>query len=247
MRGTMRILIGCEKSGRVRDAFIRAGHHAVSCDLEKSDSDFGPHILDDVRNSLHYEKWDAGIFFPPCTFLCGSGLHWNNRGRGWQGTEDALLLVRDLLNCGFENIRLENPGGCISTRLRRNGDRWEVMKRANAKPKSCPPLQEIQPFQFGEDASKKTLLWGSGNWPLLVGTKFINPRMVCQCGHTYPYDRQYCIQCGETEACAKPRWANQTDSGQNRLGPSDDRAELRGKTYQGIADAMATQWGKVIK
>lgn len=156
----MRILIACEFSGVVREAFnARAGCHAVSCDLlpcEDGRPDF--HRMGDVRDILR-DGWDLMIAHPPCTYLCGSGLHWNSRrpGRATQ-TEAALLFVRELLDAPIDRIALENPIGCISSRIR-------------------PPEQIIQPHQFGHDASKQTRLWLK-NLPPLRPTQLIAPRLV---------------------------------------------------------------------
>lgn len=201
----MKVLVACEFSGTVRDAFIRAGHDAISCDILPSDSDFGPHIHGDILN-VDFSGYDLMIAHPPCTYLSVSGLHWNKRNpERHKETIKALEFVRRLLSAPVDKIALENPVSCISS---------QIMK----------PSQIIQPHQFGHDASKKTCLWLK-NLPNLTPTKPIEPRM---CG-------------GENEQ--KPRWGNQTDSGQNKLGPSADRWKIRSKTYQGIADAMADQWG----
>ena len=198
----MRVLISCESSGTVRDAFLRAGHDAVSCDLLPSVSP-GPHYQGDVREILG-TGWDLMIAHPPCTYLSASGMHWTARGlRDPALTEDALEFVRLLMDAPIEHIAIENPVGVISTRIRR-------------------PDQIIQPYQFGHDASKKTCLWLK-NLPPLRPTKFVYPRTVN----------------------GKPRWGNQTDSGQNKLPPSSDRWRKRSETYFGIADAMATQWGGI--
>jgi hypothetical protein len=197
----MRVLVACEFSGAVRDAFTAAGHEAWSCDLLPATT-AGNHYQGDVRDIL-YDSWDLLIAHPPCTYLCASGLHWNKRrpGRAAQ-TEEALAFVRLLLDAPIERIALENPTGCIGTRIR----------KAN---------QIIQPYHFGHDASKATCLWLK-NLPLLQPTQYIHPRMVN----------------------GRPRWNNQTDSGQNRLAPSANRWAERSKTYEGIAAAMATQWGR---
>jgi hypothetical protein len=142
------------------------------------------------------------IAHPPCTYLCSSGLHWNKRRpERVQQTEKALEFVRLLMDARIPRIAIENPIGCISTRIRK-------------------PDQIIQPWQFGHDASKATGLWLKG-LPLLAPTALVAGRVVD----------------------GKRRWANQTDSGQNRLPPSADRWKLRSATYQGIANAMAAQWG----
>lgn len=202
------VLIGCEESGRVRDAFRALGHNAWSCDLKPSrgmGDNGGPHFQSDVLTVARAWRWDALIVFPPCTYLSSSGMHWTTRGlRDPQLTEDALALVRALLDLPIAFIALENPVGAISTRVRKSD-------------------QTIQPYQFGEDASKRTCLWLK-DLPLLQATRYVEPRIVN----------------------GKKRWSNQTDSGQNRLAPSESRAADRAETYPGIANAMADQWGKFI-
>lgn len=192
--------MACEYSGVVRDAFIAAGHEAMSCDLLEADTP-GPHYKGDVKDVLG-DGWDLMIAHPPCTYLSVSGMHWTTRGlRDPQLTEDALSFVGLLMTAPIERIAIENPVSVISSRIRK-------------------PDQVIQPWQFGHDASKKTCLWLK-NLPLLLPTKVVEPRFVG----------------------GKKRWGNQTDSGQNRLSPSEDRWKIRSETYQGIAQAMAKQWG----
>jgi hypothetical protein len=193
----VKVLVACEFSGVVRDAFLRRGHDAVSCDLLPTENP-GPHVQGDVLPLLDQE-WDLMIAHPPCTYLCSSGLHWNKRRPERAAlTEEALQFVLTLLLARIPRIALENPIGCISTRHRK-------------------PDQIIHPWQFGEDASKATCLW-LRNLPLLVPTNIL------------PGGR-------------KARRANQTASGQNKLGPSPERAMERARTYTGIAEAMAEQWG----
>jgi hypothetical protein len=195
----MKVLVACEFSGTVRDAFIKHGHDAVSCDLLPSK---GPHYQGNVLDIID-NGFDLMIAHPPCTYLCSSGLHWNKRVKGRDIlTVEALSFVNDLINAPIEKIAIENPIGCISTQIKK-------------------PSQYIQPYQFGHNASKKTCLWLK-NLPNLKPTEYVEPRIVN----------------------GMPRWDNQTDSGQNRLGPSEKRWALRSKTYQGIANAMAKQWGK---
>lgn len=194
----LRVIVACEYSGRVRDAFIRGGHHAVSCDLLPSESDFGPHIQGDIMK-VDLSEYDLMIAHPPCTYLASSGLHWNKkRPERAAMTEEALEFVNYLMSAPVEMIALENPIGCISSRIRK-------------------PDQIIQPWMFGEDASKSTCLWLK-NLPKLESTNVIK----------------------------KDRYANQTASGQNNLGPSEDRWKIRSTTYLGIAQAMADQWGKNV-
>lgn len=198
----MRVLVGCEYSGRVRNAFREAGHDAWSCDLLPSEDDSPFHIQGDVLPLLD-QGWDLGIFHPPCTYLAVSGLHWNKRDPARAAkTEEALAFVRALMSAPIERIAVENPVSCISSRIRK-------------------PDQIIQPYEFGEDASKRTCLWLK-NLDLLTPTQMVEPRFVD----------------------GKPRWANQTDSGQNRLGPSEDRWKERSRTFAGVAKAMVEQWGQ---
>jgi hypothetical protein len=259
----MNVLVGCEQFGRVRDAFRALGHDAWSCDIEPAEPFSSYHLRGDVLSSsvLNFRKWDLAIFFPPCTYLCSSGLHWNKRVPERQAkTEKALKFVNALLSLPIEKIALENPVGCISTKIRKYD-------------------QKIQPWMFGEDASKGTCLWLKG-LPKLVPTKIVPPGYWREV--KYAADLPLCPDCNEEVWCeehekhfadcccigptqdgatyktiegfqfatltgppVKPVWANQTPSGQNKLGPSKNRGKIRGITYQGIADAMATQWRTV--
>jgi hypothetical protein len=153
----VRVLIACESSGAVRDAFRARGHFAMSCDLLSSEQP-GPHHQGDVRELLDQE-WDLLIAHPPCTYLSVSGMHWTTRGlRDPKLTEDALDFVRLFMDAPIERIAIENPVSVISSRIRK-------------------PDQIIQPYQFGHDASKKTCLWLKG-LPLLKPTQMVEPRIV---------------------------------------------------------------------
>ena len=153
----MRVLVACEFSGRVRDAFIANGHDAVSCDMLPSEAP-GPHHEGDVIPLLS-QGWDMMIAFPPCTYLSASGMHWTRRGLRDPGlTECALRFVCALLDAPIPRIALENPVGVISSRVRK-------------------PTQIISPWQFGHDASKRTCLWLKG-LPPLTPTQLIEPRIV---------------------------------------------------------------------
>ena len=153
----MRVLVACEYSGRVRDAFIALGHEALSCDFLPTDSP-GPHYQGNVLDVID-AGWDLMVAHPPCTYLCSSGLHWNGRTPGRQAlTDEALDFVRLLLNADVPRIALENPIGCISSKVRK-------------------PAQIIQPWQYGHDASKATCLWLKG-LPLLTPTEIVAPRVI---------------------------------------------------------------------
>lgn len=190
----MRVLVACEFSGIVRDAFKAWGHDAWSCDLLASEQS-GKHFHCDVLHVLT-EPWDMMIAFPPCTHLCVSGARWF-KGREME-QKNAVDFFMTLANAPIERICIENPIGIMSTRWRK-------------------PDQIIQPWQFGHTESKTTCLW-------LKGLPKLQP----------------------TNILALPpsgRWSNQTPSGQNKLGPSPTRWMDRSRTYAGIAQAMAEQWG----
>lgn len=180
----MRILVGCERSGIVRDAFISKGHDAWSCDIVDSLRP-GPHITDNVLNWLN--GWDMLICFPPCTHLASSGARWFSDKKDIQ--LEALDFVNKLLNAPIEKICLENPVGVISTYIRK-------------------PTQIIQPWMFGHRDSKKTCLWLK-NLPRLKPTQIMDS----------------------------------ADSTCHYLSQSKHRSFIRSKTYPGIAQAMAEQWG----
>lgn len=221
----LRVLVACEFSGVVREAFRSRGHDAWSCDIVPARDGSEFHIQGEVQLILE-DGWDMMIAHPPCTYLCSSGLHWNKRipGRD-QLTHEAVLFFSSLTEAPIPRIAVENPVGCLSTHYGK-------------------PSQIIQPFQFGEDASKKTCLWLK-NMPILRPTKLIPPRLVC-CGAVLPdgVGERGCANCNGDKK-ALPRWGNQTGSGQNKLGPSEERSNQRSVTYQGIADAMASQWGNL--
>lgn len=201
----MRVIVACEYSGVVRQAFAALGHDCFSADFEPAEDGSHDHYRGNCLDLIDSQPFDLMIAHPPCTYLSASGMHWTTRGlRDPKLTEDALDFVRRLMEAPIPRIALENPVGIISSRVRR-------------------PDQIIQPYQYGENASKKTCLWLKG-LPLLVPTEHVAPRMVG----------------------GNPRWANQTDSGQNKLGPSRDRWKNRSRTYAGIAMAMAWQWGSTF-
>jgi hypothetical protein len=153
----MKVLVACEYSGIVRDAFAAKGHDAWSCDILPTESP-GNHFQGDV--SEHLDKgWDLMIAHPPCTHLAVSGARWFTEGKKpWSLQEEALDFVRKLLDAPIEKIALENPVSVISTKIRK-------------------PNQIIQPFQYGHDVTKKTCLWLK-NLPNLKPTKIVKPDIV---------------------------------------------------------------------
>lgn len=249
----MKVLVACEYSGTVRDAFAKIGHLAVSCDLLPSDSP-GYHKQCDVREILHL-GWDLMIAHPPCTYLSVSGMHWTTRGlRDPKLTEDALDFVRLLMSAPIPKIALENPVSVISSRIRK-------------------PDQVVQPWWFGDDASKKTCLWLKG-LPKLSAAKIVPPAGWKRVKFDQETEETWCEECQADFAdceCYRPAqdgiqykeidgmlfgrpegesnktiWGNQTPSGQNKLGPSPDRWKIRSKTFAGIAKAMAEQYSLFI-
>jgi site-specific DNA-cytosine methylase len=185
-----RVLVACEYSGLVRDAFSALGWEAISCDLLPSDTE-GLHFQGDVRELLT-QHWDLIIAFPPCTHLAVSGARWFKEkqadGRQQEGIDFFMLFV----NAKCKYVAIENPIGIMSTKYRK-------------------PDQIIQPWQFGHGETKATCLWLK-NLPNLTPTKIVEGR-------------------------EQRIW---------KLPPSPDRAKIRSKTYEGIAKAMADQWGKLL-
>lgn len=213
----MRVLVACEYSGRVRDAFIANGHLAISCDLLPTQSP-GPHYQGNVFDIID-DGWDLMVAHPPCTYLTNSAAWAYKDGPYHQkvkpGTlvglerrearREAIEFVMRLAHAEIERIAIENPIGCLSSEWRE-------------------PDQFIQPYEYGDDACKKTCLWLKNLQPLKP-TSFYPPRLAVA-------GKGYAL-----------RWGNQTDSGQNKETPSDDRWMSRSTTWPGWADAMSAQWG----
>jgi len=185
----MKVLVACEFSGIIREAFRRNGHVAWSCDLEASEIP-GDHYQGDIREILGY-PWDLLIAHPPCTRLAASGARWFQEG----GQAEAIAFFMLLANCPVPHIAIENPVGIMSRIWRK-------------------PDQIIQPWQYGDDASKSTCLWLK-NLPLLKPTDIL----------------------------IRQRYSNQTRNGDNKMGRIKNRVKARNRTYPGIAKAMADQWG----
>lgn len=196
--GEMRVLIACEFSGIVRDAFIARGHEAVSCDLLPTER-LGPHIQDDVLNHLD-KGWDMMIAHPPCTHLSNAGARFLypkgvlNKERLELGIK-AKEFFMELYNAKIDKIAIENP----------------VPSKIFGLPEKT---QFVQPYNFGHPVQKKTCLWLK-NLPLLVPTNTVESRQSTKIAGN---------------------WFNKGGR---------ERQKNRAKTFQGIADAMAEQWGKL--
>ena len=237
MKNKMKILVGCEESQAVTIELRKLGHEAFSCDLIPCSGGHPEwHLQMDVFEAIKLKKWDIGIFFPDCTYLTCSA-EWAYKDGPYhqkvkpetltgiarmEARNEAVDFVKRLWNSGIENIAIENPVGVLSSR-------W------------LNPTQIIQPYEFGDDASKRTCLWLKGFTPLKP-TEYIDGRLVC-CGHEIEegLGKYGCPNCCGDKTAVR-RWANQTGSGQNKLPPGINRAKLRSKTYPGIAKAMAMQW-----
>lgn len=233
------ILISGEESQAICLAFRSLGFQAFSNDLKPCSGGHPEwHYQMDMFDAVRIRKWHFFMVHPVCKYMCVSGLHWNYRVEGRaELTEIALQGVCDILNeaieIGIECIGLENPIACISTRICKDflSHRYVVIPlehKDKYKKIAFKPAQTIQPYNFGEDASKATCLWLIGLPKLKNGIRFP----------------------GRITADGKERWSNQTDGGQNKLGPSDDRDELRSKTYpcvaSAVASAVAEQWGNYL-
>lgn len=182
----MRVLVACEMSGRVREAFRKKGHDAWSCDLLQSQDGSPFHLQADVRKVLVQQTWDIMIAFPPCTHLCASGARWWKDKAKEQA--EAIAFVRMLASVTIP-YAIENPVGILSRVWRK-------------------PDQILQPWMFSHGETKATCLWLQG-LPLLKPTDIVEGR----------------------------------ESRIHRMPPSKDRSMLRSITYQGVARAMADQWG----
>jgi len=196
----MRVLVACEYSGTVRDAFSAKGHHAMSCDILPSDVP-GLHHQGDVLDILDQE-WDLLVAHPPCTFLANSGVcHLHTKEGRWDDMREGAAFFRELLNAPIPKVCVENP----------------VMHGYGKKEiGGVRQSQLVQPWMFGHTETKATCLWLRG-LPLLVPTDDVRE-----------------------ETMALP--ANQRQR-LHYLPPSPDRWKERSKTYTGLANAMAEQWG----
>lgn len=195
----MRVLVACEYSGRVRDAFIAKGHDAMSCDLLPTDSP-GPHYQGDVADVL-YDDWDLMVAHPPCTYLANSGVTWLHRQEGrWDNMVEGAKFFKILLDAPIPKKAIENP----------------VMHKYAVEIIGRRQDQIVQPWMFGHPEQKATGLWLT-NLPKLVPTNDVKEEML-----------------------ALPDRERQR---LHYLGPSKDRWKLRSTTFQGIANAMAAQWG----
>lgn len=197
----MKILVACEYSGTVRDAFKKLGHDAWSCDLLQTDKP-GNHFNCDVRDVLS-KDWDLLIGHPPCTFLCNSGVcHLDTDKTRWKKMEEGARFFKMLWDSPIKKKCIENP----------------IMHKYAKEIIGVSQSQIIQPYQFGHMETKATCLW-LDNLPLLVPTDNVKEEMM-----KLPKNKRQRL---------------------HYLPPSPDRWKLRSLTYQGFADAMAAQWGKL--
>ena len=192
----MRVLVACEYSGRVRNAFLKRGHDVMSCDFLESEDNSPYHYVGDVRDLLD-QHWDLLIGHPPCTHLAVSGARHFAAKKASGVQDEALDFVRMLMNAPIHRIAIENPVSIISSRIRK-------------------PDQIVHPYQFGHPEQKATCLWLK-NLPLLQPTNDVQEYMK-----TLPKSERERV---------------------HRMPPGPDRWKERSRTYQGIADAFAAQWG----
>lgn len=196
----MRVLVACEYSGTVRDAFRAKGHDAMSCDILPTDVD-GPHYQGDVRDIIN-DGWDLMIAHPPCTYLTNSGVTWLHKDPSrWEKLDEGAAFFKSLLDAPIQRIAVENP---------------IMHKYAKERIGGVKQSQVIQPWMFGHMEQKATCLWLKG-LPLLKPTKDVKAEMMA-----LPDNQRQRL---------------------HYLPPSEDRWKKRSETFQGIADAMAEQWG----
>lgn len=196
----MKVLVACEYSGVVRDAFRNKGHDAYSCDIIDCDGDQRWHIKGDVLNILN-DSWDLMIAHPPCTHIAVSGCRHFDKKRADGRQQAAIEFFMQLINAPIDKICVENPVSIMSTVYQK-------------------PTQYVQPYQFGDPVSKKTCLWLK-NLSQLVPTNVVQPKKTTTASGKV-YDAWWLYTSGL---------------------PIKDRGRVRSKTFQGIADAMANQWG----
>lgn len=195
----MKVLVGCEYSGRARDAFIAKGHNAMSCDLLPTEQP-GPHHQGDVRDIL-YQDWDLIIAHPPCTYLANSGVRWLHSDKSrWGELDKAAEFFKLFLDHPCEKICIENP----------------VMHKYAIERIGIKQTQTIQPYEHGEMETKRTGLWLKG-LPEIQPTLNVKEEML-----KLPYSERAKVHC---------------------TAPGPDRWKERSRTYLGIANAMANQWG----
>ena len=216
----MKVLIACEESQAVCIAFRKRGHEAYSCDIQPCSGGHPEwHIQGDAIKEAYSGKYDLMIGHPPCTYLSYVGTrHWNEPGR-LEKRLDALTFFAKLWLAPIEKICLENPKGCAS-------------------PTITKYTQEIQPYYFGDKYTKTTWLWLK-NLPPLIHAK--TNELFYNKTHTKKPDYLYICQ-GEKSKGKKIGWVEGikgTNNGQ------DGRSKARSKTFPGIAEAMAEQWGKI--
>jgi len=196
----MKILVACEYSGTVRDAFIKKGHDAISCDLLPSDKP-GPHYQGDIFDIIN-DGYDMMVAHPPCTYLANSGVcHLHTDKSRWERLDEGAEFFKRLLECNISKICIENPIMHKYARERIGGTKYS---------------QIVQPWMFGHTEKKATCLWLKG-LPNLSETNNVKEEM-----EKLPKNQQNRL---------------------HYLPPSKYRWKLRSTTYQGIADAMANQWG----
>lgn len=241
-----KILIGYSACPLTREAFARSGHDVWTCDLLPARDGSPMHLQCDVWEVLHL-RWSMVMLHPMCTFMnvaSSWALHdpdferWPDVGyhqkvkpetltgaaRRAAQAGDVANFVR-LLELPYP-VAIENPApSSLNTKVR-------------------PPDQVVQPYQFGDNASKGTGFWLTKGLPLLTPTQYVEPRLVCDNDHEFKYGQHKCSTCGSQKYL--PRWANQTNSGQNRLSPGEARWLDRSKTWPGIANAAGDQWGRWI-
>jgi site-specific DNA-cytosine methylase len=206
----MRILVACEFSGIVREAFKKRGHDAWSCDLLPTETP-GQHIQGDVLKTLN-DGWDMMIAHPPCTHLACSGARWFKDKITEQAA--AVEFVKALMEAPIPRVAIENPVGVLSTKIKK-------------------PSQIIQPFYFGDSVQKATCLWLK-NLPPLEPTNMVDRGLI------------YVDPRGNKHGGVHTMRAKVAYSPLMLLPRNEERWKIRSRTFKGIAEAMASQWGENI-
>ncbi len=233
----MKILVACEYSGTVRDAFIALGYDAMSCDLLDSERP-GPHYKGDVFDIIG-DGWDMMVGFPPCTHLANAGGCYFEKKRADGRQREAILFFCKLLAAPIERIALENPVGILSSDWYIKTHFPDLLPELGKVGMPRKPDQVIQPFFFGDPVRKYTCLWTKGLPPIewrKTNDLFGEQTYVAPKEPTNMMIRKGKYRHGSVR---KIYW--------QEMLPKKDRAKIKAKTFRGVADAIAKQWGEHLQ
>lgn len=216
----LRILVACEESDEVRGRFETLGFYALSCDLQPNRNPNANHYQGSVFDIIN-DGWDAMVAFPPCTHLAVSGAPHFEKKRADGRQQEGIDFFMAMVNAPIKHIAIENPIGIMSKIYR-------------------PPTQKIQPYYFGDEAQKTTCLWLKNLPPLYHNsTPNLFDNEVTHVGRGEMFEW---VDSKSGKLKRQPKWYADAF----KLN-SSERSKVRSKTFPGIAEAMANQWGKYLR